>query len=106
MLLYGTAEPAQATDPRHPYNSPSSSSGSAESLLGRATQRITSQKKTIKHDVLMMMIMCHQCVQAEQQKQRDSRDWQPDYAQEQHVPEIRVWHRYTLVVPCVITKHE
>uniref|UniRef100_A0A915B182 P/Homo B domain-containing protein n=1 Tax=Parascaris univalens TaxID=6257 RepID=A0A915B182_PARUN len=42
LLLYGTADPAQPTDPRHPPGSPASGSPS-QTLLGRATERITSQ---------------------------------------------------------------
>ena len=40
LLLYGTAEPAQPSDTRHPPAMPTSS---GSSLLGRATQQITSQ---------------------------------------------------------------
>ncbi|KHN71937.1 Endoprotease bli-4 [Toxocara canis] len=42
LLLYGTAEPAQPSDPRHPPGSPAMG-GPSQTLLGRATERITSQ---------------------------------------------------------------
>ncbi|CAG9535619.1 unnamed protein product [Cercopithifilaria johnstoni] len=56
LLLYGTAEPAQPNDPQHPSNVPSFDS--VESPFDRITQHLVSQEM--------------------KQKQRDSRDWQPE----------------------------
>lgn len=62
LLLYGTAEPAQPTDPRHPAASPANA-GSSQTLLGQATERITSQSEppaeTISFGDLRSAPDCH-----------------------------------------------